>query len=52
MWGWRSKLKSKLNRLVRRTKGYTRSAEMLKHLLGIALDECLNQSVKSINDSG
>ena len=48
MSGWRSKLRSKLNRLVRRTKGYTKSVEMLKHLLAIVFEECLNQSIKSI----
>ena len=47
--GLHSKLRSKLNRLVRRTKGYTKSVEMLKHLLAIALEERLNQSIKSIN---
>ncbi len=47
--GLHSKLRSKLNRLVRRTKGYTKSVEMLKHLLAIVLDECLNQSLKSIS---
>ena len=30
--GLHSRLHSKLNRLVRRTKGYTKSVEMLKHL--------------------
>ena len=49
--GLHSKLRSKLNRLVRRTKGYTKSVEMLKHLLVIALDECLNQAIKSISDA-
>ena len=48
MRGWRSKLRSKLNKLVRRTKGYTESVEMLKHLLAIALEERLNQSIKHI----
>ena len=47
--GLHSKLRSKLNRLVRSTKGYTKSVEMLKHLLAIVFDECLNQSLKSIN---
>ena len=47
--GLRSKLRSKLNRLARRAKGYTKSVEMLKHLLAIALEDCLNQSLKSIN---
>ena len=47
--GLHSKLRSKLNRLVRRTKGYTKSVEMLKHMLAIVFDECLNQSLKSIN---
>ena len=46
--GLHSKLRSKLNRLVRRTKGYTKSVEMLKHLLAIVFEECLNQSIKSI----
>ena len=45
-------LRSKLNRLVRSAKGYTKSVEMLKHLLAIALDECLNQSLKSISAAG
>ena len=52
MRGWRSKLRSKLNRLARSTKGYTKSVEMLKHLLAIALEECLNQSIKSIDTAG
>ena len=52
MSGWRSELRSKLNRLVRRAKGYTKSVEMLKHLLAIALEECLNQPLKSINTAG
>ena len=47
--GLHSKLRSKLNRLVRRTKGYTKSVEMLNHLLAIALEDCLNQSLKPIN---
>ena len=48
-----SKLRSKLNRLVRRTKGYTESVDMLKHLLAIALDvQRLNQSSKSISAAG
>ena len=47
--GLHSKLMSKLNRLVRRTKGYTKSVAMLKHLLAIALEDCLNQSLKSIS---
>ena len=38
---WRPKLRSKLNRLVRSTKGYTKRVEMLKHLLAIALEERL-----------
>ena len=45
----RSKLSSKLNRLARRAKGYTKSVEMLKHLLATALEERLNQSLKSIS---
>ena len=49
MRDWRSKLRSELNRLARRTKGYTKSVAMLKHLLAIALEDCLNQSIKSIN---
>ena len=40
--GLHSKLRSKLNRLVRRTKGYTKSVEMLNHLLAIVFDGCLN----------
>lgn len=47
--GPRSKLPSKLNRLVRRTKGYTKIVEMLKPLLAIALEESLNQFIKSIS---
>ena len=43
----RSKLRSKLNRLARSAKGYTKSVKMLKHLLAIALAECLNQSLIS-----
>ncbi len=50
--GLHSKLRSKLNRLVRRTKGYTKSVEMLKHMLAIVFEECLNQSIKSINPAG
>ena len=45
--GLHSKLRSKLNRLVRSAKGYTKSVEMLKHLLAIALAECLNQSLNT-----
>ena len=45
----RSKLRSELNRLVRRAKGYTKSVEMLKHLPAIALEERLNQSLKPIS---
>ena len=52
MSGWRSKLRSKLNGLVRSAKGYTKSVEMLKHLLAIALEECLNQPLKFINTAG
>ena len=47
--GLHSKLRSKLNRLVRRTKGYTKSVEMLKHLLAIVVEECMNQSIKHIS---
>ena len=47
--GLHSKLRSKLNRLVRRTKGYTKSVDMLNHLLAIVFEERLNQSLKSIN---
>ena len=47
--GLHSKLRSKRNRLVRCTKGYTKSVETLKHLLAIVFEECLNQSLKSIN---
>ena len=47
--GLHSKLRSKLNRLVRRTKGYTKSVDMLNHLLAIALEDCLNQSLKSVS---
>ena len=50
--GLHSKLRSKLNRLVMRTKGYTKSVEMLKHLLAIVLEECLNQPLKSISAAG
>ena len=42
-------MRSKLNRLVRRTKGYTKSVEMLKHLLAIALDERLTHSISPIS---
>ena len=45
--GLRSKLRSKLNKLVRSAKGYAKSMEMLKHLPAITLEECLNQSIKS-----
>ncbi len=47
--GLHSKLRSTLNRLVRSAKGYTKSVEMLKHLLAIVFEERLNQSLKSIN---
>ena len=47
--GLHSKLRSKLNRLVRRTKGYTKSVEMLKHLPSIVLEERLNHSFKFIS---
>ena len=50
--GWRSKLRSKLNRFVRRAKGYTKSVEMLKYMLAIALEGCLNQPLKFINTAG
>ena len=50
--GMRSKLRSKLNRLARHTKGYAKRVEMLRHLLAIALEDCLNQSLKSINTAG
>ena len=36
--GLNSKLLSNLNRLARRTKGYTKSVEMLKHLLAIVFE--------------
>ena len=49
--GLHSKLRSKLNRLVRRAKGYTKRVAMLKHLLAIVFDERLNQSLKSIGTS-
>ena len=49
MRGWRSKLRSELNRLARSTKGYTKSVEMLKHLLAIVFEDCLNRSLKSIS---
>ena len=52
MRGWRSKLRSKLNSLIEEHKGYTNILEMLKHLLAIALAECLNQSLKSISVAG
>ena len=35
--------------MVRQTKGYTMSVVMLKHLLAIVFEECLNQSIKSIS---
>ena len=47
-----SKLMIKLNKLVMSAKGYTKSVEMLKHLLAIVFivfEECLNQSIKSIS---
>ena len=47
--GLHSKLRSKLNRLTRRTKGYTKSVEMLEHMLAIVFEDCLNQSIKSIS---
>ena len=47
--GLHSKLRSNLNRLARRTKGYTKSVEMLKHLLATVFEECMNQSFKSIS---
>ena len=47
--GLHSKLRSKLNRLVRRTKGYTKSVEMLKHLLAVVFEEFMNQSIKFIS---
>ena len=50
--GLRSKLRGKLNRLARRTKGYTKSVEMLKHLLAIALEMRPNQSIESIETAG
>ena len=43
---------SKLNRIVRSTKGYTESVETLKRLLAIVFEECLNQSLKSISAAG
>ena len=52
MRDWRSKLRSNLNRLALRTKGYAKSVDMLKHLLATALEECLNQSIKSIRTAG
>ena len=50
--GLHSKLRSKLNKLVRQTKGYTKSVEMLKHLLAIVFEDCLNQSIRSISAAG
>lgn len=47
--GLHSKLRSKMNRLMRRTKGYTKSVEMLNHLLAIVFEDCLNQSTKSLS---
>ena len=47
--GLQSKLRSKLSRLVMSAKGYTKSVEMLKHLLAIVFEERLNQSIKYIN---
>ena len=43
--GLHSKLRSNLNRLARRTKGYTKSVEMPKDLLAIAFEGRLNQSI-------
>ena len=39
--GLRSKLRSNLNRRMRSAKGYTKSGEMLEHLLAMVFDECL-----------
>ncbi len=50
--GLHSKLRSKLNRLARSTNGHTKSVNMLKHLLAIAIDEYPKQSLKSINAAG
>ena len=46
--GLHSKLRSKLNRIAMRTKGYTKSVDMLNYLLAIVLEECLNQSLNPI----
>ena len=50
--GLLSKFRSKLNRFAMSTKGYTKSVNMLKHLLAIVFEECLNQSIKSISAAG
>ncbi len=47
--GLHSKLRSKLNRLARSAKGYTKSVDMLKHPLAIVFEGRLNQSLKSIS---
>ena len=52
MRDWRSKLRSKMNKLAMCTKGSANSVGMLKYLLAIALEECLNQSLKSISAAG
>ena len=52
MRDWCSKLRSKLNKLAKRTKGNAKSVDMLKHMLAIVFEECLNQSLKSINTAG
>ena len=51
-YGLRSKLMSKPNRLVRRTKDYAKSVDMLKHLPATAHEERLNQPTKSISATG
>ena len=40
---------SNLNRLESRKNGHTKSVEILKHLLAIALEDHLNQSIKHIS---
>ena len=50
--GLLSKLRSELNRLTRRTKGYAKSADMLKHLPAIALEQRIYQFTKPISATG
>ena len=47
--GLHSKLRSKMNRLVSRANSSAKSVKILKHPLTIELDECMNQSIKSVS---